>query len=92
MTDQATEICPACLGEKRVMVFIDYADGRGLHQMQDCSLCAGFGTVHPSLAAKVREVVTLRADRLARGMTLRQEASRLGISAKELSDRESGRA
>ena len=91
MNDQATETCPACNGYKRVIVFIDYASGHGSAKTQDCSLCAGFGTVHPSLAAKVREGEQLRQDRLARGMTLRAEAARLGTTARDLSDREAGR-
>jgi transcriptional regulator with XRE-family HTH domain len=33
----------------------------------------------------------MRADRIARGLTIRQEAERLGITPQELSRREQGR-
>jgi DnaJ-class molecular chaperone len=91
MSEQAIVTCPDCQGRKGGAVHLNTTAG-GRWEYQKCPLCAGFGTVHPSLAEKYREGEQLREDRKARGMTLRQEAARLGITAKELSDREGGRA
>jgi hypothetical protein len=91
--------CPDCAGRghhtvHQYGVFDGRTGGRWIEE--ECLLCAGFGTVAASLAAlrtaRLAEGERLQADRKARGLSLRDEARRLGITPMELSDREHGRA
>jgi hypothetical protein len=60
-----------------------------------CRYCEGAGEVTTVRADVIRRGIAvgaeLRADRLSRGLSLREEAKRLGIRPSELSDRELGR-
>lgn len=56
-----------------------------------CDLCDGTGRVTPERHAAVVEGERRRADRKRRGVGLREEARRLGITARQLSDIEAGR-
>lgn len=50
-----------------------------------CSTCRGWGTIDADLLVRRRHGQGLIDDRRARGMTLSQEAKRLGIDVVELS-------
>jgi len=60
-----------------------------------CRYCSALGTVSKERAEEIDRKITegdgLREDRKKRGLSLREEARRLGISAAKLSDREFGR-
>jgi hypothetical protein len=66
-----------------------------------CPECRGAGRKHvhiyragcftPDDLARIAETERLRADRLTRGLSLRDEAKRLGIATQELWDREQER-
>ncbi len=90
MNDQPTKICPDCRGRKREIVHLRTITG-GRWQHMDCLFCGGSGVVTIEQAAKWRDGERLRNDRKARIVTLREEAKRLGITARELSDREWGK-
>jgi hypothetical protein len=57
---QAIETCPKCKGRKGGAVHLNTSTG-DRWEYQACLLCAGFGTVHPSLAEKYREVAAERS-------------------------------
>jgi len=56
MSDAQPETCPECKGDKQFIVHTYDINGRTIRKIEDCLLCAGTGTVHPSLAARYREV------------------------------------
>jgi hypothetical protein len=56
-----------------------------------CFMCNGTGEVDEGFEARLALGENRRQDRIARGLSLRQEAARLGITAEELCDREHGR-
>ncbi len=71
----------------------EHVYGRGISgwRQTTCRACGGAGEVDESQAAAVERGKLLREDRKARGLTLAQEASRLGITAAALSKLEWGR-
>lgn len=90
MDQYAMVKCPDCNGKKRGIVHLNTVSG-GRFEVRDCTFCEGTGFVRGHKAEKWREGEALRHDRKLRGLTLRQEAARLGISPSELSRREWGR-
>jgi hypothetical protein len=50
-----------------------------------CDDCAGTGTVTAERAAVLEAAASRRQDRIARGLSLREEAARLGITPQEYS-------
>lgn len=86
--------CPHCGGKGEIRALVDgfrgherFADWRTLK----CGTCHGRGALTPEEHQRVEAGVALREERVARGLTLRQEARRLGIDPIELSMREWGR-
>jgi DnaJ-class molecular chaperone len=79
--------CPRCAGEGEYTLLIHGAE----RQAQVCSNCHGIGVVTAEQWERCEQGRALRRDRVARKMSLAEEARRLGISAVELSDREWGR-
>lgn len=63
--------------------------GRPLTLM--CKRCGTTGRVTPAEAERVADGRRRREDRVARGLSLRQEAERLGLTAEALSDIEHAR-
>ena len=84
-------LCPDCHGAKVVTAFVDHADRKrsGVRQMA-CSECQGEGTVSTEHLERRAAGEVLREDRQRRGLSLREEAARLGVSPPELSRREHG--
>jgi hypothetical protein len=64
-------------------------EGYSVHRI-DCLTCQGAGEVTEEHMARVEAGRKLREDRVARGLTLSQEAERLGVSREALSKREWG--
>lgn len=77
--------CPHCSGKGCYHPYC--GDARALQ----CGFCYGEGKVAPIKAASWVSGQDLQEDRMRRGLSLRQEAARLGVSPRELSDREWGR-
>ena len=82
--------CPTCNGAKRNAALL-CGGGRCTQAVLDCRTCGGTGEVTEEHAARIAEGERLRHDRIARRVSLREEAKRLGISPVELSHREQGR-
>ena len=55
-----------------------------------CEMCDSTGSLTPERQAAIQRGAAVRDDRLARNMTLREEAKRLDINAVKLSKRERG--
>jgi DnaJ-class molecular chaperone len=80
-------VCPWCQGEGEFQLLID-----GYRWQPDlCRDCSGQGVVPREQWERWEAGRLLAADRKARGVTQAQEAARLGISPRELSNREWGR-
>ncbi len=82
--------CPSCAGKGKVYGFIDYADGSGSAGEMDCSRCKGRGFVPDEQKDWIVSGEKIRKTRINWGITLRQRAKQLGISASELSKMERG--
>jgi len=80
--------CPDCAGEK-VIRAVACPGFRPI--VLTCEACKGTGSVDDAFLARRADGERLRMERIARGLSLREEAKRLGISPVLLSDRERGR-
>jgi hypothetical protein len=86
------ELCPACGGSRGSVAFVCAIPRTQSRRMWlACPLCTAEGKVEVAKAIAYVEGQRLRRDRVARGLSQRQEAERLGITPRELSDREQGR-
>lgn len=83
-------ICPYCKGKKQVFGHANYGDGRGEYKFIPCLFCHASGEVSDDHAQWIEEGQKRRADRLARGMTIYEEAEKLGITSADLSRIELG--
>lgn len=86
--------CPSCSGRRTVTAMVDgYRDGKRFGEMRElaCLTCGGKGSITTFHAEQIAEGKRRRDDRVARGMSLREEAKRLGIDPSELNDIEHGR-
>jgi hypothetical protein len=90
-----TEPCPHCSGEGRQFVHLNTNDPK-THGFQwiDCRKCSATGKQPTGYTARYENQravgIGLRLDRMSRGLTMVEEARRLGISVAELSRRERG--
>lgn len=88
--------CPDCLGEKRVLAFVDghRPDGTSFGGLRsvNCSTCFGEGTIDAEFHARREIGKKLRAERIAKRQSLLEAARDRGISPSELSAIEQGRA
>lgn len=87
-------VCPSCLGAKSVMAIIDRRGAAGMPtgsvERVPCRVCGGSGEISEELAAAIHAGEQLRAERLARGETMREAATARGISVVEYSKLERG--
>lgn len=86
--------CPECKGKKEIVgLFAIRSDGSGCDpcRMFPCHRCKGAGSVPDEMAEWMEAGKRLKEDRLARNMTLRQEAEARELRVSELSDMERGR-
>ncbi len=82
-------ICPTCDGTGTARGF---ACGNGrLLTSWPCDRCGATGQISDEQHAEIERGRDVRAERMARGLTLRDAAKALGISAVELSAVERGR-
>lgn len=83
-------VCPECQGRKQSFAHVCGGPTPGFQTVK-CMLCDGLGWVSLKRVEWHAAGEAMREDRVKRGVTLRGEAKRLGISPSELSDREWGR-
>lgn len=84
--------CPRCHGGGTVLRFID---GPGNHRVEPegtCSLCQGKGSVSAQQMAWIKAGRAHRDARVARGESLRDRATALGLEVTVLSAMEHGKA
>ena len=86
--------CPACAGYGQAYRLVHVADGldRNRTGIVPCSTCNGSGRITAALARHLATAERHRQDRVDRKVSLRDEAAVLGITPRELGDREHGRA
>lgn len=80
--------CPDCGGKKFRTGFA--CPGMRPYK-RPCPMCGATGEVSDVVADWIRRGQEMRADRIARDMSIREEAARLGIGPAALSDMEMGR-
>ena len=91
MTRTLVVDCPRCGGRGYNAAFVDYADGSGEFRSDlPCTYCGGAGKWSAERVEAYRAGETMRRDRVARGLSLWEEANRLGVDPVELSRRERG--
>jgi DnaJ-class molecular chaperone len=83
--------CPHCSGTGRSLVHVNRGDQPHTWERQPCRTCAGHGLISREQADRIAEGERRREDRKARGLSLREEAARLGVKPWALSDIENGR-
>ena len=83
-------ICPNCSGSKTIPALLHHSDGSGNWGCIQCSVCQGKGVITPEGLERLKQGNSMRLDRIGRGLSLREEAKRLGISPIVLSHREQG--
>jgi hypothetical protein len=92
-SNPAPVICPACNGQEPQGI-VHVNRGSEPHTWEKppaCHLCSGLKMVSIYVAASYNLGRQMRDDRVARGISLREEAARLGITPRQLSNREIGR-
>lgn len=85
-------ICPDCNGAKTVTGLAKFSGGRPCAPMTfACFRCRGAGTVPDIVATWIEEGRQLRARRIERDRSVREEAHALGVRVVDLADAEHGR-
>lgn len=87
--------CPECGGARYAVALVHYSDGRAASRTEMCVTCQGRGVVpdteeHRARQARIEEGDRRRLDRVARGVSLRDEARALGIKPEHLNAIENG--
>ena len=83
--------CTACDGQKGGMAHVNRGDQPHTWEFIPCRICDGKGRITEEQRQRIITGQKLRADRLARDMSLYEEARRLGMTSVQLSDLECGR-
>ncbi len=83
------ETCPRCEGGGKTVAIA--CPGYRRVELR-CDACSGSGTIDEQRRAQLDEAERRREARIAAGRSLRDEATRLGVSPVQLSDMEWGRA
>lgn len=84
--------CPHCRGERYGVALVRFTRPTRCEEVRmPCSTCGAEGTLSTARADRLNVGGELRRDRIARGLTVADEAARLGIAPAELNAREHGR-
>jgi ribosome-binding protein aMBF1 (putative translation factor) len=81
--------CPHCHGKGESMAFV--CGTRCDYRAVKCSTCKGTGRVTAQQIEMMKEGEIIRRDRIARGLSIREEAARLNVDFPEWSRIEAGR-
>lgn len=89
-------ICPTCKGEKKLLGLFpvygpDHTGERKPYIELPCRTCNATGEITEVHATRIEYGRALRAERISRGVGLREEAEMYGMDPSELSDIEHGR-
>lgn len=88
-----SEICTDCEGTGKATALVRFAMPVRCEEVtMACPRCDGVGAFSEAHLARIRVGEELRRDRVGRAVSLREEAKRIGITERELNDRERGRA
>lgn len=88
--DWETIVCPDCKGKGKLFALVDGPSYSGAADVE-CSRCKGHGMVNKAMERWQRIGGTHRTWRVAQHESLRDCASRLGITVPHLCDMEQGR-
>jgi DnaJ-class molecular chaperone len=77
--------CPSCYGKGGTPMIACGPGFSRLDPSHPCRTCGGTGRVDDARLEQIRAARRMRADRLHRGFTQRQEATRLGMTPQEYS-------
>lgn len=90
----ATKVtCPACSGAKTVQALVNYGRQRGcVWEQITCITCNGDGDLDAEEVRRIEERDRIRDERVARGESMKDAATRLGMTLREYNDYEHGRA
>jgi len=84
------ETCPECKGEKRFWALMHY-EHKCEWGWMSCYVCGGKGIVTQQKVKLRRYGESIRIDRIKRGLSMREEATRLKLTPYEYSCRETGK-
>jgi hypothetical protein len=87
-------ICPHCNGKGEQPAFVTgERNGERFceHRLMPCRTCSASGEITEEHAQRIEAGQRMREDRVARGVSMCEEAKRLGVSDRELGDLEWGR-
>lgn len=83
--------CPDCKGKKRVFAHVNRGEKGCDFRHIDCSRCNGTGAIAKEQLVWIEAGRKRRSERVARDVSLMEEAKRLGITSAQLSAIETGR-
>lgn len=90
VSEAASLTCPSCDGSGTIFALVDGPNYRGPKTI-NCYRCAGVGRITRAQMDAIESGKRIRENRLARNVSMAEEARRLGISASEYSAIEHGR-
>lgn len=86
-----TQTCTNCNGRGVNRALVMRRPGGCVWQDVTCSTCGGAGWLSNDHIARIEAGRRMREERIAAGISQSERAAELGISMRELSDREHGR-
>ncbi|MGD9827107.1 MAG: helix-turn-helix domain-containing protein [Hyphomicrobiaceae bacterium] len=86
-----TVTCTSCGGKGVLRALVKPRRGNCYESDVTCTTCEGVGWLSLDRIARIEAGNRLREERVARGESQTAAAARMGISVRELSDRERGR-
>lgn len=88
MSEETNVTCPHCNGKGKDLIFTT----RNMSgQMTPCTTCGATGIITVEHMKRITKGKAMRDDRVARMLSQREEAARLGIDPMALNDMERGR-
>jgi DnaJ-class molecular chaperone len=79
LSEQVAVVCGSCRGTGEVIAFVCGRPG-GRIEETPCRDCQGKGSLDEKRVAEITAAARRRVDRLQRGLSVAQEAERLGIA------------
>ena len=79
-------VCSSCKGKRVIVITTGWRESKEI----TCYTCKGFGQITREHSDRIIKGEVIRSDRISRGLSLRQEAQRLGMKPIELARLERG--